>query len=285
VTSNRGRVYRDRRVVLLTQHGKERVIASVLEPQTGCRVELTTGFDTDLLGTFTRDIQRTGTQLESARRKARVGMEFAGLPLGIASEGSFGPDPMVGFFPWNVEFLIWIDDVLGLEIVGVSEGRSNFSHDLTASWQEVDVFARQAGFPEHHLVVRPENENDPRFFKGITDWKELKKTFSSALKQSKNGKVFIETDMRAYANPTRMDNIRLAAEQLAGKLNSLCPACGLPGFWIIESLGGLACEACGEPTREVRAEVYGCLKCPHRTTRERTDRAHASAGHCNYCNP
>ena len=155
-------VYSGRPVALLTQHGKERVIAAALEPVLGCRVERVTGYDTDLLGTFTRNIPRVGTQLEAARRKARLGMDLSGLPLGVASEGSFIPDPFTGMFPWNVEFMIWIDDERGLEIVGVAQGKTNCAHVLTANWQEAEAFARQAGFPEHHLVVRPEGEDDPR---------------------------------------------------------------------------------------------------------------------------
>ena len=77
--------YAERRVALLTQHGKEGVIASVLDTALGCRVERVSGFDTDALGTFTRDIPRAGTQIEAARKKARVGMELSGLPLGLVN--------------------------------------------------------------------------------------------------------------------------------------------------------------------------------------------------------
>ncbi|MFG9450962.1 DUF6671 family protein [Pseudomonas aeruginosa] len=101
--------YAGRRIALLTQHGKEGAIASALDPALGCRVERVDGYDTDQLGTFTRDIPRAGIQIEAARKKVRIGMELSGLPLGLASEGSFGPDPMVGMFPWNVEFLVFID--------------------------------------------------------------------------------------------------------------------------------------------------------------------------------
>jgi hypothetical protein len=43
-------LYRGQRVALLTQHGKEKILAPVLELALGCRVELVTGYDTDLLG-------------------------------------------------------------------------------------------------------------------------------------------------------------------------------------------------------------------------------------------
>ena len=284
-TSSKGGAYSGRQVALLTQHGKERVLAPVLAAALGCRVERVAGYDTDLLGTFTRDIPRAGTQLEAARKKARLGMELAGLPLGLASEGAFGPDPFMGMVPWNVEFLIFIDDERGLEVVGVAQGKANFSHLLAADWAAAEAFARQTGFPEHHLVVRPEGENDPRIRKGIADWPEFEAAFAWAAAQSASDRVFLETDIRAHANPTRMDNIRLAAEDLARKLCSLCPACGTPGFWLVERVAGLPCEACGAPTREIRAEVQGCPKCAYRATREQTDAMYASAGRCDYCNP
>jgi YHS domain-containing protein len=41
-------------------------------------------------------------------------MDLSGLPIGLASEGSFGPDPFIGMFSWNVEMIIWIDDMLGI---------------------------------------------------------------------------------------------------------------------------------------------------------------------------
>ena len=278
-------IYAESRVALLTQHGKEGVIAPVLDAALGCRVERVTGYDTDILGTFTRDIPRAGMQLEAARKKARIGMQLSGLSLGLASEGSFGPDPFAGMFPWNVEFLIFLDDERGLEVVGVAQGKANFSHLLTDDWAAVAAYAKQAGFPAHHLALRPESEDDPRIRKGIAAWAELETAFAWARSAAANGRVCVETDLRAHANPTRMDNIRLAAEDLVKKLHSLCPDCGTPGFWIVERVAGLPCEACGAPTRETRAEIIGCLKCAHRETRERADRQYADPGRCDYCNP
>ena len=277
--------YAGRRVALLTQHGKESAIAPVLDTALGCRVERVSGFDTDTLGSFTRDIPRPGTQLEAARKKARIGMELSGLPLGLASEGAFGPDPMTGMFAWNVELLVFIDDKHGIEVTGVAQGKTNFSHLLTADWVAAEAFARQSGFPEHHLVVRPEHEDDPRMRKGIAAWTALEAAFISALAESANGQVFVETDVRAHTNPTRMHIIRLATEDLAKKLCLLCPDCGTPGFGIVERVTGLPCADCGAPTRETRTEIHGCLKCAHRETREQADRQYADPGRCDYCNP
>ena len=277
--------YAGRCIALLTQHGKERVIAPLLDEALGCHVERVTGFDTDQLGTFSRDIPRSGTQLEAARKKARKGVELSGLLQGLASEGAFGPGPFAGMFPWNVELLIFIDDEHGLEIVGMAQGKATFFHMLAADWDAATAFARQAGFPEHHLVLRPQDENDPRIEKNISTWPALKAAFFRAREQAANGMVFLENDFRAHANPTRMDNIRLAAEDLLRKLQSQCPACGIPGFSMIERVAGLPCADCGAPTREARAEIHGCLKCEYEETRTRTDVTNASPQWCDYCNP
>ena len=184
--------YKGSRVALLTQHGKERVIAPVLEPGLGCSIELVTGFDTDQFGTFTRETPRNGTQLEAARRKARKGMELARASQGIASEGSFGPDPHTGMFPWNVELLVWIDDHMGIEVVGVAQGAAPNDHIQSGDWQAVADFAERVGFPEHHLVLRPDGQNDKRICKDIADWTRLKTCFDSSLAQSRCGTVFVE---------------------------------------------------------------------------------------------
>lgn len=278
-------VYSGRRIALLTRHGKERVIAPALEPLLGCRVEHVAGYDTDLLGTFSRDIPRAGSQLEAARRKARIGMQLSGLPLGLASEGAFGPDPLAGLFPWNVELLVFIDDERGIEVTGMAQQATRFAHLLTDDWEQAAQFAGQAGFPEHHLVVRPQGQDDPHIEKGLATWAALEAAFNQARGEAENGQVFLENDLRAHAHPTRMDVIRLAALDLAARLNSLCTACGAPGFWTVERVAGLPCADCGAPTREVRAHIHGCLKCAHRETRARVGVEHADPGRCDYCNP
>lgn len=277
--------YAGRRLALLTRHYKERAIAPVLEPALGCRIEVVSGYDTDRLGTFTRDIPRAGTQIEAARKKARIGMEFSGHPLGLASEGSFGPDPIAGWLPWNIEFLIFLDDERELEIVGAAQGAADPVYVLADDWPVAESFARQTAFPAQHLVVRPDSENDPRIRKGIATWKQLKTAFAWAQDQSASGLVFIHTDLRAHANPARMNRIRLAAEDLLGRLVSCCPACGMPGFARVERIPGLPCGDCGAPTRETCAEVYGCLKCPYRQTRPHTGPGYADASRCDVCNP
>lgn len=276
--------YCNQRIALLTKHGKEDVIAPTLKKLLGCSVEKVDGFDTDIFGTFTRDIARDGNQLEAARKKARTGMTLSGLPIGLASEGTFGPDPYSFMLPCNNELLIWIDDRFGIEVVATWSGKTNFAHQVINSWADAEAFAKSAGFPEHHLIVRPKDENHPKFRKGLTDWPSLQEAVAWAMNLDPNRQVFIETDMRASANPTRMENIRLAAEELARRLNSHCPACGAPGFAKAGLIRGLPCEDCGLPTHKAKADIHRCVRCEHQVQVAR-ERTLAEAKYCDYCNP
>lgn len=279
--------YAGQEIAFLTQHGKEHVVAPVLDKALGCSVKRVTGFDTDKLGTFTREIPRYGSQLDAARRKARIGMQLSGASFGLASEGSFGPDPHTGLFPWNVEVLLLIDDIQKIEVVGVHQGPANTDHCWVYYWTELEAFAHRVGFPKQHLVLRPCSENDPRLRKGLADWSALRTAFAWAKKlTSGEAKILVERDFRAHANPERMVNIGKAAHNLVEKLRSFCPQCGSPGFSAIERVSGLPCAACGLSTREQRGQIWGCSICDFREERLRQDGVtFADPTHCNYCNP
>lgn len=277
--------YAGQRISLLTQHGKERVIAPILDAALGCQVERIGGYDTDQLGTFTRDIPRPGTQAEAARTKARIGMARSGLPVGIASEGAFGPDPMTGMFAWNTEIVILVDDRCGLELIGSAQGPGMHRILTTADWGELGHAATMAGFPEHHLVLRPNGEDDPRIRKGIDSLPALQEAFAWGRNLSMSGCVCVENDVRAHANPTRMAMIGLAAEDLVRRIASRCPSCGAPGFAAVERIRGLPCADCGEPTDQAVATVFGCVRCAHREVRPICSADAASPEHCPACNP
>jgi hypothetical protein len=279
------RLFRGRRAVLLTKHGKEQAIQPVFEAGTGCELVVRADFDTDQFGTFTREVPRPGSQLDAARAKARKGMELTGLDLGLASEGTFGPHPALPFLPWNLEVVLLLDDRLGLELHGEYAGENtNYAHALVSGWDEAEEFARGAGFPAHALVVRPDHDAHPAIRKGIDGWDQLRDALTSALAASETGRAFLETDMRAHVNPTRMGNIRAATEDLVRKLLSPCPACGQPGFAPIRRVAGLPCELCGEPTPLVASVVYGCRKCSF-TREEPVPNRTAPPDSCPCCNP
>ena len=87
------------RIALPTLHVKERVLATVLEPGLGGVLQRIDDFDTDTLGSFTRETPRAGTQIEAARKKARIGMARTGLRCGLGSKDAFGADPFAGLIP------------------------------------------------------------------------------------------------------------------------------------------------------------------------------------------
>ena len=277
--------YRGQSVALLTRHGKDAVIAPVLDAATGCRVVHVDGYDTDRLGTFTRDIPRAGTQLDAARTKARLGMQLSGMTVGLGSEGAFGSDPMTGLVPWNVEMVAWVDDRAGIEVVGTAHGAAMFAHLLTPDLTNARAFAAQWGFPGHGIVMRPAHRDDARIHRDVTSWDALDAGFMRMRAQASNGLVFLETDLRAHANPTRMDMIRRATVDLAARLGARCPACAAPGFWRVERVPGLPCADCGAPTGDPRADVIGCVRCPHRETRACAEPAAADPSRCDHCNP
>ena len=277
--------YAGTEIALLTRHGKQRVIAPALEGALGCRVRHVSGYDTDLLGTFTRDVPRLGTQVEAARKKAHLAIELSGLPLGLGSEGAFVTDPFAALAPWNIEVIAFVDALRKLEVVGIAQSRGNSRHMLTREWPALEAFAREVGFPAQQLVVRPCGEDDPRIRKGIHAWPELRAAMAWALAEAENCLVFVETDGRAHANPLRMENISHAAADLAARLLSRCPDCGAPGYWPVEHCPGRPCVDCGAPTRQTRADIYGCVKCRYRETRYRDVAPYADPEHCDRCNP
>jgi hypothetical protein len=102
----------------------------------------------------------------------------------------------------------------------------------------------------------------------------------------KNQSVYLETDMRAMHNPTRMKVIEKACETLIEKLFSCCPVCKTPGFDVTQVIAGLLCSWCKRPTRSTAAHIYTCHHCffeqekkfPHNKTAE-------DPMYCDFCNP
>ncbi len=277
--------YRGRRIALLTQHGKELVIAPALEGALGCTVERALGFDTDQLGTFTRDVPRAGSQLEAARRKAELAIELSGADVGLGSEGSVDRHPLLGFVDRNVELIVLVDRARGIEVVGVADGPAPYAHVLTSSFAEASAFASRQPFVDHGFIVRPDNPDDPRVRKDIMTADALSEAFAAAQAESATGAVFVELDLRAHRNPRRMAHIAEAAADLAAKLVSTCPACDGPGFWVVERLPGMPCRDCGLATDIALADIEGCPGCGHRATRVRDASVGADPTWCDYCNP
>lgn len=266
-------MFNDRVAVLATMHRKEKAIAPILESEFGLKVQVPSDFNTDRFGTFTREIARSGDQLEAARKKAFAALERVGGDLAIASEGSFAPHPSFPMLPCNREIVILIDTLNDLEIVGESiSTETNFNHCTVSNYDEAYQFAIKVGFPEHKLVVIAQE----KILKGIGDFDQLKAAVSS-------GKVHLETDMRAMNNPTRMNAIAQATQDLVKNLKSCCPNCSMPGFSVSEVRRGLPCSGCGSPTEMIWAQVYSCQTCGF--AQDKVSDQQADPMYCSYCNP
>jgi hypothetical protein len=278
-------IFRNRTASLLTKHGKEQVISSVLGPEFDCQVQQTDAYDTDLLGTFTQETPRYGSQLDAARKKAKIGMELLHLDLGMANEGAFVNDPYAGIISWNNELVVLIDQKNDLELTGFSGAPAQSDSGYFSHWEELSKFADSALFPSHYLVIKPTDEYHPQSRKGIKDLATLKDAFEWAKTLSSKGIVYAENDLRAFANPTRMENIRKATIDLAKKMKSLCPKCQTPGFWVKDIQRGLPCNACGLPTDQEIAKIWGCIKCDHQDTEGMKVLRFADPSKCSHCNP
>lgn len=282
-------LFRGRVAILATMHQKEKAISPLIEPALGLSLRVPSDFNTDAFGTFTREIARTGNQLAAARRKAEAAMNLTGEALALASEGSFGPHPGLPCLAYNRELVLLRDRRYDLEVVGQAvTTATNYSHKLVTTPAAAQEFATQIGFPEHGLVVitDPQTPRTGEIFKGITSFEQLATVVEQALSHSPSGKVHLETDMRALYNPTRMQVIAQATQNLLDTLNRVCPRCGWPGFELCDTLTGLPCEWCGSPTSLVRSQLYGCKKCDFRQeTLYPEGRETADPAHCTSCNP
>jgi hypothetical protein len=278
-------IFQGRRLLIATKHKKELVIAPLLEKQLGVICFTNNDFDTDVLGTFTGEIERQHEPIETARQKCLMAMEQSGCDLVVASEGSFGPHPSMIFVSADEEFLMFIDKKNDLEIVARELSmETNFNGKEIANEMELMEFADLAKFPSHALILRKSPHDNDKLVKGIIDKGHLIEVFQKLLDTA--GSVFVETDMRALFNPSRMAVIESATKKLLLKITSLCPSCSKPGFGITDATKGLLCSLCGAPTNSTLSHIYVCQHCQYfKEERYPNKETTEDPMYCDYCNP
>lgn len=291
MAANAAHPYFGRRAVLASMHGKEAALALPFMAELGIELSAAPGIDTDQLGTFSGEIERVGSMLDVAERKARLGMETVGCDLGLASEGSFGPHPQIPFLPAGRELLTFIDAGRGLRISEALITETNYARTSARETSELQEFLTRIGFPSHAVVISPQREGraltaGAPLFKGVREIGALTRAIRLCAQFSEHGQAFVETDMRAHMNPTRMRSLRPLAERLAQRLAQLCQHCHAPGYGRVDVVRGLPCSTCGEPTDLVHLDLYGCLGCGVREQRPRADGQKATDPvNCPVCNP
>lgn len=281
--------YRGRHATLATLHGKQSAIAPPLWDRLGLAIAVPAGLDTDALGTFTGEIPRPGTIRQTAIQKARLGMDLAASPLGLASEGSYGPHPQLPFIAAGVELLVLVDDERGITI-------SEHLIDETPCYDQavgrdagaLADFLRRIDFPRHALIIRPNQStaDGQPIAKGVRSHERLETAVMESVAASEDGMAFVQTDMRAHMNPTRMATLQRLAERLADRLGCCCPACRTPGYGVTTVEKGLPCIDCGGPSTLVRYQIFGCALCDYTEKRPRSDGLeYSEPAQCLYCNP
>lgn len=279
--------YADHKICLTTKHKKEQAIAPVFSRSLGAKVSVCAA-DTDLLGTFSGEIDRQISPMECVRQKCLWGMQISQAALGLANEGSFGPHPQNPFMPCDIEILYFVDQLHNIELAEkLLSTKTNYRMATVNSWQELCTFASDAQFPTHGLILKPSNwVKGQSLIKGIRTQTDLHQGYQKIREISSDGGVQVETDMRAHHNPQRMLVIQALAEKLVQRLQQFCPQCQMPGWGVIDHQLGLPCEICATPTQLVKAQIFGCVRCDYTAKQPRNDnRSFADPGFCFLCNP
>jgi hypothetical protein len=253
-------MFEERELLIATKHQKESVIAPLFWEEFRNYCFTSDAFDTDLLGTFSGEIDRKKEALSTLREKCIIANKATNCDLVVASEGSFGAHPTLFFAQANEELMMLKDFKNDIEIVAREISmETNFKGKLITNEANLLAFAEKVNFPSHAIILKPEEKNFSKIIKGIIDNDVLLKSYNE-LKQEFNS-VYAETDMRAMFNPTRMKVIKQVTHKLIEKIKSLCPKCAFPGFDIVKANPGLPCENCSLPTRSTLSYLYQCKKC------------------------
>jgi hypothetical protein len=278
-------LFNNRRLVIATKHKKEKVIAPIVEKSLAVRCFIDPSFDTDAFGTFSGEVERTKDALETLRQKCLKAMEQNNCDLAIASEGSFGPHPTMFFAHADDELVMLIDKKNNLEIVARDiSTETNFNGKLVSSHTGLLDFAKSTLFPSHALILK-KDQNDHSFIrKGIHAEKDLLEYFDYCIKNF--GKAYVETDMRAMHNPTRMKVIENIVHKLLANIHSCCPQCKMPGFVVKDSIPGLPCELCNYPTSSTLYHKFVCDHCNNEVLLKYPNGKEVEdPTFCNFCNP
>jgi len=280
-------LFYQRTIAIATMHGKEKVIEPIISQAFDCVCIVPEWIDTDQFGTFTRDIKRRWDMLQAARAKIHKAMEITWCDIAIASEWSFGADPMIPFIQSNLELTLLYDKKNNIEV------RWHYrTNDLTIKWTHVSsveealCFAEEQWFPEYGIIVRRRKEWKRGIYKDISTEQELIKRVEWMLKRPFTSQIYVETDMRAHQNPARMTAIEWSIKNLVENAQSLCPECEMPWFIIKSTQWHLLCGWCGQPTRIPSHEVKLCDACGYTQKIKITIYGdYADPGRCGYCNP
>jgi hypothetical protein len=276
-------IYHQQRFLMATKHQKEKVIQPLFKQGLDAEV-FVRDFDTDRLGTFTGEIARPSSALETCIQKAKqAGIEYD-HPFILASEGSFGPHPDLPFLALAHEIMVLVDlerDLVIIEQMTCND--TNYQTMILDPKLDLGPHLDKLKFPSHALCLQTEDQSQV-IAKGIQTHKDLEAYLAQGFKTCP--KLLLSTDMRAMMNPSRMYQIGKLGEKLLSRILSSCPSCTLPGFGVGGVDGTLHCETCKTPGNWYAREILTCVKCPYQEQRPRSDgKTQIPTEYCEYCNP
>lgn len=274
-------------ITFATNHGKtaaaeepfKRILRSNIEPLP---------IDSDSLGTFTGEVERSGSMLDALRGKIQLARALTQSRFVMASEGSFTSADGFGVVVQDLEMILLHDNATGVEIVEQYISLdTNYATATLKNLSDLHRFLDRVTFGSHALVLSPSGlPLVGNVSKGITDRGEAERIFTHHLSLSPRGSVNGASDMRAHLNPTRMRAISTCCELLAKRLVTVCPQCSSGGFGLVGTTPGLPCSGCGMPTERAKSENHSCPFCSHTIQLPRADgRTSVSPAECQWCNP
>ncbi|NVJ60519.1 MAG: hypothetical protein HWE27_09015 [Gammaproteobacteria bacterium] len=269
-------------VALLTKHAKGTIIAPKFAALNLKVIEIE-GYDTDLLGTFSGEIERTLSPVECARKKAKLACELSGADYGLGSEGSFGGGPLPGIVNWNTEHLVLHHAPSQLEIIAKYETSVAIRAIDPAKLESINALESELAHYDSNqgwIIKSPK-----AVLKGIVGAEDLHHQLSTLLSSGTLLKsITIEPDFRAMHCPERQASIEKAAEQMVERLKTRCPECNWPNFWQGKPQPGLPCEICEMPTSVAQSYEVSCDECGHVAVNINQEQR-AKAELCQWCNP
>ena len=279
-------VYQGECFVIATKHHKSIALAPAFSSRLGAGM-MEYYADTDQLGAFTMANPSKLSPIQIARQKCLWVLEKTNADFAIGSEGSFLPHPDRPYMQANHEVLYFIDRRNNIEIYETSiSTEMHYFSEIVSTQEELLKFAKQARFPSHGILLCPFPKHaGQKLFQEITSFEKLIQHFNEAKKRSGMGKVWVETELRAHLNPTRMKHIEKLGHQLIDRLISLCPQCKAPGCGQAQLTPELTCKTCGSNAGKMGAEIIRCSQCEYFEKKSHVSPNHTDAWLCPNCNP
>ncbi len=278
-------MFHKRQGLILSTPAKALAMRPLIRQYLNLDVTCLQGNDLDICRQIAGRIDDTPEIVRRLRRTLASSLRAANTTIGFANQGTIQPHGHIPFLKVNREVVMLLDLEHDLELYVCSESTNTaYVRQEVKTWQDLNDMAEKIGFPGHGMVLKslcngyvekPEVE--------VISWEQLHAVFHQLIR---SGNVIIaESDMRAFANPTRMKLIEKATELLMKKTVNTCPECQWPGFSCVDSKPGLSCAACGSPTNVTLVKIYRCENCSYSDERYYTQGLNAGTDSCEHCNP